>query len=162
MVPAVSRVRIEPSIEGAKFVFPPPGGPKSIAGFLACLAVTAGIAWGISKAGAPLLFTVVASAFGLIPAVVFLWSAAGEVRVLIGPRGVELIYRLLGFEKAWRAAPGEVLEAGISVAGQYGQAPSYVILLRRQNSNPLWIVAMLAGKDEADWIASEINRRLVA
>ena len=162
VAPVSSRVRIEVSTEGTGFVFPAAGGIKSIPGFLITSAVTGGIAWGISKVGAPLIFPVAVGAFGLIPMLMFLWSAAGEARVLIGSHGVELAYHLLGFRKAWRAAPGEVLEAGIAVMAQYGQAPSYAILLRRRGAKPLWVFAMLSYKGEADWIASEINRRLLS
>lgn len=63
-------------------------------------------------------FSLAVSAFGLVPVLAFLWSAAVEVRALIGSAGVELTFRLLGFHKSWRAEPGEVLEAGISVIAQ--------------------------------------------
>ena len=160
IAPAWTRVHIEGLHEGAEFVFPPAGGLRSIPAFLIALAVTVGIAWGISKAGAPLIFPLAVSAFGLIPVLAFLWSAAGEVRVLIGVRGVKLTYRLLGINKTWRAGPGEVLEAGISVMAQSRQTPSYGILLRRRNTKPLYVLAMLADRGEAEWIASELNRRL--
>ena len=160
VAPASTRARIEGLPEGAAFVFPPAGGLRSIPAFLIALAVTVGIAWGISMAGAPLIFPLAVSAFGLIPALAFLWSAAGEVRVLIGVRGVKLTYRLLGIHKSWRAGPGEVLEAGISVMAQSRQTPSYGILLRRRNARPLYVLAMLADRSEAEWIASELNRRL--
>lgn len=115
---------------------------------------------GIARTGAPVIFPLAASAFGLVPMLAFLWSAAGEVRILLSARGVALTYRLLGFAKAWRAEPGQVLEAGISIMAQHGHRPVYAILLRRRESKPLWVCAMLADKSEADWIASEINRRL--
>lgn len=160
IAPASTRARIEGLPEGAEFVFPPAGGLRSIPAFLTALAVTVGIAWGISKAGAPWIFPLAVSAFGLIPVLAFLWSAAGEVRVLIGVHGVKLTYRLLGIQKTWRAGPGEVVEAGISVMAQSGQTPSYGILLLRRNTKPLYVLAMLADRDEAGWIASELNRRL--
>jgi len=72
-----------------------------------------------------------------------------------------LIYRLLGIHKTWRAGPGEVLEAGISVMAQSGQTPSYGNLLRRRNAKPLYVLAMLADRREAEWIACELNRRLL-
>jgi hypothetical protein len=158
--PAASRVRMEGTAEGAEFVFPPAGGWKSVPAFLVSFAVTAGIAWGIAKAGAPLIFPVVVAAFGLIPTLLFLWSAAGEVRLVTGSQGVKLTYRLLGFRKAWRAEAGEVLEAGISVMLQSGHTPHYGFLLRRRNGKPLFVFAMIADKGEADWLASEIDRRL--
>jgi hypothetical protein len=160
IAPASTRALIEGLPEGTEFVFPPAGGLRSIPAFLIALAVTVGIAWGISKAGAPLIFPLAVSAFGLIPVLAFLWSAAGEVRVLIGVRGVKLTYRLLGIHKTWKAGPGEVLEAGISVMAQPRQTPSYGILLRRRNTRPLYVLAMLADRGEAEWIASELNRRL--
>jgi len=31
---------------------------------------------------------------------------------------------------------------------------------RRYAGFPLWVLAMLTGKGEAEWVASELNRRL--
>ncbi len=157
--PASFRGRIEAAAEGAEFVFPPAGGLKSLLGFLIVAAVTAGIASGISTAGAPVIFPLAIGVFGLIPAFAFLWSAAGEVRVLIGSQTVKVTYSAPGFRKSWIAAAADVLEAGISVP-QSGRRPSYAILLRRRNARPLCVLAMLGDKGEAEWVASEMNRRL--
>jgi hypothetical protein len=43
---------------------------------------------------------------------------------------------------------------------QSRQTPGYGILLRRRNARPLYVLAMFAGRGEAEWIASELNRRL--
>ncbi|MCC6861608.1 MAG: hypothetical protein IT158_23765 [Bryobacterales bacterium] len=154
-------MRIEGLPEGWAFVFPPAGGLKSIPGLLIAVAATAGLAWGIRQAGAPWVFPLAVAAFGLIPIVAILWSAAGEVRVLLTPRGVRLTYAVLGIRRSWHAQPGEVLEAGISAMTHGGQgSPAYGIVLRRRNAGPLWVLAMLTGKGEAEWVASELNRRL--
>jgi len=122
--------------------------------------LTLGFAWWMSKIGVPLIFSVALAAFGLVPTLVFLWSGAGEVRIFIGANGLELVYGLLRFRKSWKSAPGEVLEAGISVVGSRLNQPFHTILLRRRKLKPLWVLAPLADRSEAEWIASEINRRL--
>jgi len=158
--PARPHVRIEPAAGGAVFLFPAAGGRKSLFAFMIGAGLTLGFAWWMGKLGVPLIFSVALAAFGLVPTLVFLWSGAGEVRIFIGAHGVELVYGLLGFRKSWKSAPGEVLEAGISVLGSQPNQPFHTILLRRRKLKPLWVLAPLADRSEAEWIASEINRRL--
>ncbi len=158
--PAPSRVRIVSVPGGTQFILAPPGGAASALGCLLSLAFTVAVAMVISKAGAPLIFPLVAGLFGMIVVLALLWAAAGEVRLTMGSDGVVLTYRLLGFQKSWKAPPGEVLEAGISVMAQTNQNPSYGIMLRRRVSKPLIVFAMLRDKSQADWLASEFNRRL--
>jgi hypothetical protein len=158
--PARPHVRIEPTAGGAVFRFPPSGGPKSLFPLLMTAGGTVAVAWWVCRIGVPLIFTLALGAFGALPVLIFLWSAAGEVRVLIGAHGLELVYSVLGFQKSWKSAPGEVLEAGISVLGRHRQAPFHAILLRRRQLKPLWVLAPITDRSEAEWIASEINRRL--
>jgi hypothetical protein len=158
--PASTRVRIAETARGVEILFPPSGGRKSVLGVLIAFSATAAAALGIAMAGAPILFPLVVGVFGMIPTLLILWSAAGSVRISIGPQELELAYVLLGLRKAWTVPKGDVVEACISAMVQSGRSSGYTILLRRRTGNPLHVLAAIADKSEADWLASLINSRL--
>lgn len=158
--PSSIRVRIEGAPGGVHFIFPPYGGARHIPALLITLgAVSAGL-WIMVKAGAPLVFPLAVGAFGLIPIVALYWSIAGEVRLRAGTHGVTLAYRGPGFRKTFLAGPDEILDAGIAALTDTTQARTYGILLRRREAKPLYVLAMLLDRAEAEWAAAEIKRHL--
>jgi hypothetical protein len=158
--PASSRIRIEGLPGGAEFIFPPAGGARHIPALLIAVAAVSAAVWAIAKAGAPLVFPLAVGAFGLVPILALYWHIAGEVRLRAGVDGVRLTYRAPGFRKTFAAGPDVILDAGIAALSDSAQARSYGILLRRRNAKPLYVLAMLADRAEAEWAATEINRHL--
>ena len=160
--PRVMSCRVEQTPQGLRLHFPPFRAKSIAIARLLFGLLLAGAVVVMARAGAPLVFQIVAGLFALL----LLWASLdplfGSRMLLITPGEITIRKRILAWESETRIARDDIdaVELRIETQQMAGQLqPLYEVKLVVANRRRVSAAISIRSKREAEWVAAQLRRR---
>jgi hypothetical protein len=158
--PAESRIELTTSRRGTEILFPAARNPGVAWGLTFFTAIWGGVVWALIHLRAPLIFTVVFGAFGLLllVGVLELWLRVSRVAAGNGGLTVASGYLATGGGRTLPASAIDDVTTRITM--QAGARPYYDIVVTTKEGKKITAGHAVRDKREAEWLAATIKQAL--